>query len=94
LIGGFALALESPEAVLARSIERYEYSLPADYWSSYPQKVRAVTPEDVTRVARKYLGGGTGSDAAGKLRVWTVVVGEKSAIEEDVVKAVTTGSSK
>lgn len=94
LIGNFALTLESPEAVLARSIERYEYGLPADYWTNYASKVRAVTPADVTRVARKYLGGGTESGTAGSPPIVTVVVGEKSAIEDDVVKAVTNKNSQ
>lgn len=94
LIGNFALTLESPEAVLARSIERYEYNLPSDYWAQYPTRVRSVTPADVARVARKYLGGGTESGTASAPRVVTVVVGEKSAIEEDVVKAVNPKNSQ
>lgn len=90
LIGSFALTLESPEAVLARSIERYEYNLPADYWSQYANRVRAVTPADVARVARKYLGTAGSSESASTPRVWAVAVGEKAVIEEDVTKAVTT----
>jgi zinc protease len=31
------------------------YNLPADYWDTYPQKVAAVTAEDVQRVAKKYI---------------------------------------
>lgn len=87
LIGNFALTLESPEAVLARSIERYEYNLPADYWSTYASRVRNVAPDDIARVARKYLGVAGNPDSASKPRVWAVAVGEKAAIEEDVIKA-------
>ena len=31
------------------------YDLPADYWDTYPQRVAAVTADDVQRVARKYV---------------------------------------
>ncbi len=87
LIGNFALTLESPQAVLARSIERYEYDLPTDYWRNYANRVRSVTPADVSRVARKYLGKGGDPNSASAPRVWVVVVGEKSAIEPAVIKA-------
>jgi predicted Zn-dependent peptidase len=31
------------------------YNLPEDYWDTYPKKVMAVTPESITRVAKKYV---------------------------------------
>ena len=80
LIGSFALTLESPESVLARSLERYEYGLPTDYWNTYADRVRAVTPADVSRVARKYFGGTDGGTVHSP-RVAAVAVGEKSLIE-------------
>ncbi|MBO0726880.1 MAG: insulinase family protein [Blastocatellia bacterium] len=55
IIGGFALQLESPQTLLANIITQKIYNLPADYWDTYPQKIAAVTAEDVQRVARKYL---------------------------------------
>jgi len=55
IVGSFALQLESPESLLGDIITQKIYSLPADYWDTYPQKIAAVTADDVQRVARKYL---------------------------------------
>jgi zinc protease len=55
IIGSFALSLESPLQVLSRWMEQREYGLPDDYWDTYAQKVSAVTPDEVSRVAKKYV---------------------------------------
>jgi len=55
LIGSFALSLEDPNSLLQNIVTQKLYDLPADYWDSYPQRVSAVTPADVQRVAQKYL---------------------------------------
>jgi len=55
IIGGFALQLESPQALLQNIITQKLYSLPADYWDIYPQKIAAITQDDAQRVAQKYL---------------------------------------
>lgn len=55
IIGGFALQLESPQALLQNIITQKLYGLPADYWDIYPQKIAAITQDDAQRVARKYL---------------------------------------
>jgi predicted Zn-dependent peptidase len=55
IIGGFALSLEQPASLLQNIITQKLYNLPADYWDTYPQKVSAITAEDVQRVAQKYM---------------------------------------
>ena len=55
IVGSFALSLEQPQALLQNIITQKLYNLPADYWDTYPQRVSAITAEDVQRVAQKYL---------------------------------------
>jgi zinc protease len=55
IVGSFALQLESLQSVLQNAITQKLYSLPADYWDNYPQKIAEMTNDDVQRVARKYL---------------------------------------
>jgi zinc protease len=55
IVGGFALSLEQPQALLQNIITQKLYDLPANYWDTYPQKVMAITADDVQRVAQKYI---------------------------------------
>ncbi len=55
IVGSFALQLESPQSLLGNIVTQKIYNLPADYWDTYPQKIAAVTADDVQRIARKYL---------------------------------------
>ena len=73
IVGSFALQLESPNALLNNIITQKTYGLPADYWDTYPQKIAAITQDDVQRVARKYL------DPS---RMQIVAVGDASKISE------------
>lgn len=73
IVGGWALQLESPQSVLQNAITQKIYNLPADYWDMYPQRIAAVTPDDVQRVARKYID-------LGKLQI--VAVGDAKKIAD------------
>jgi zinc protease len=55
IIGSFALSLEQPQALLQNVMTQKIYNLPVDYWDTYPQKVSAITADDVQRVAQKYI---------------------------------------
>ncbi len=77
IVGAFASTLESPEAILTRTLDLVVNDLPLDYWDTYPAKIQAVTPADIQRVARKYMG---------KNRIQLIAVGERSQIEEGLKK--------
>jgi zinc protease len=51
IIGGFALSLELPPALLQNLFTKEIFGLEDDYWVTYPTKVGAVTREDVQRAA-------------------------------------------
>jgi predicted Zn-dependent peptidase len=55
VIASFAIALEQPSRLLDFALTRKLYNLPDDYWDKYPEKIAAVTADDIQRVARKYL---------------------------------------
>jgi len=55
VIARFALALEQPARLLEFALTRKFYNLTDDYWEAYPDMIAAVTPEDIRRVAGKYL---------------------------------------
>jgi zinc protease len=71
IAGGFARSLESPQTVAGFALNIDMYDLPADYYETYLQKLAAVTIEDVSRVAKKYIN-------PAKARI--VVVGNKDEV--------------
>lgn len=77
LVGGFARTLESNDGILARTLELVQNDLPASYWDTYPKLIEAVTPAEIMRVAKKYLGGGN---------IQLLVVGERKLIETGLAK--------
>ena len=55
MIASFALSLESPAQLLNYHVTRWRYKLTADYWDTYPDRVSAVTTQQVQAAAKKYL---------------------------------------
>ena len=53
--GAFVQSLEKAEDVAGYAIDIERYNLPKDHYRTYLQRVAAVTPQDVQRVARQYL---------------------------------------
>ncbi len=55
IVASFALSLEQPSRIMQYAADRHRYAFAADYWDHYPAALAAVTPDDVLRVARRYL---------------------------------------
>ncbi len=49
------LQFETVGQIAGRRVESVTYGLPDDYWETFPDAVRAVTVDDVTAAARRYL---------------------------------------
>jgi predicted Zn-dependent peptidase len=71
IAGGFARSLEGPQTVANFALNINMYKLPADYYETYLQKLSAVSVEDISRVANKYI-------TPGNARI--VVVGNKDEV--------------
>jgi zinc protease len=63
---------ETTQETVGTTGELFTYELPLDFYSKLPDKVDAVTPQDVERVAKQYFVPG---------RMFVVVVGDKQKIE-------------
>jgi zinc protease len=77
MIASFALSLESPAQLVSYAVTRWRYKLPADYYDTYPERVNAVTKEQIQAAARTYL-------AAGRLQI--VAVGDPAKIADPLKK--------
>ncbi len=77
LVASFALSLESPGTILGNYVTSRQFGLPADYWDRYPERIMAVTKEQVQAAARKYL------DAS---RIQVIAVGDGKKIGEGLKK--------
>ena len=68
-------AFETTGDISRRLEDAIVYHLPDDYFSTYVQKIQAVTAADVDRVAKKYIQPD---------RVAVVIVGDMKAIEPGI----------
>jgi len=55
LAGSFPLTIETPDAIASQILNVLFYGLPLSELETYRERVNAVTPEDIQRVARTYL---------------------------------------
>jgi zinc protease len=55
LAGSFPLSIETPDAIATQVLNALFYELPLDELQTYRERVNAVTPEEIQRVAMKYF---------------------------------------
>ena len=55
LAGGAAYTFETTENMAGSLAQMVVYDLPADFYATYTDRVRAITPADAQRVAERYL---------------------------------------
>ena len=72
LSGVFSLGLATQDGLLSQFSTVAQYELPDDYLETYRARVRAVTPEELLAMARKYL------DSA---NMQIVLAGDRAQIE-------------
>jgi predicted Zn-dependent peptidase len=77
LIGHLALDFETSDNVASQTLELLLYDLPLDYWNRFPEKIRALTAEEVWNAAGRRL--------APENNI-IVLVGNLSAFEKDLRK--------
>jgi zinc protease len=77
LIGHLALDFETSDNVASQTLELLLYDLPLDYWNRFPEKIRALTAEEVWNAAGQRL--------APENNI-IVLVGNLSAFEKDLRK--------
>ena len=80
----YPLGFETTSDIAARVEQAFVYHLPDDYFSTYVQKIEAVSAADVQRVAEKYIVPG---------RFAVVIAGDRAAIEP-AIKALNLGPAK
>jgi len=76
-VGNFVMALERPQTIANYALNIKTNDLPADFYTTYLQKINDVSVEDVQRVAKKYF-------KAENLRI--IVVGNGAEVLENFEK--------
>jgi predicted Zn-dependent peptidase len=76
-VGDFVRRLESPQTIANYALQKELNDLPDDFYTTYLEKINAVTKEDVQRVANKYF-------KTDNARI--VVVGKGSEVLENLEK--------
>jgi zinc protease len=71
IVASFALTLEQLAMDVSYMTTRRIYGLSPDYWDRYPEKIMAISAEDVQRVSAKYL-------AADRLQI--IAVGDAASL--------------
>ncbi|HEY3382926.1 MAG TPA: pitrilysin family protein [Vicinamibacterales bacterium] len=77
LVANFALSLETPSAILGNYVTSWAYGMPADYWDKYPERIMAITQDQIQAAARKYFD---------STRLQIVAVGDGKKIGEGLKK--------
>ena len=55
ILNAYVFTADSKAKILAQRVNLEFYGYPADYYQQYPARLQAVTADDVTRVAKKYV---------------------------------------
>ncbi|MEM9824405.1 MAG: pitrilysin family protein [Bacteroidota bacterium] len=82
IAGSFARSLEQPETVANFALNTARYGLPADYYTTYLQKLDQVSLNDVQMMAQKYIR---------PANAHIVVVGNKDEVAEKLGKFTASG---
>ena len=82
-VGDFVLALERPSTIARYALSILTEGLPADFYTTYLQKINAVSIEDIQRVTQKYF-------HLNRARIF--VTGKGSEVLENLEKTAPLGS--
>lgn len=80
--GSFARSLESPQTIARFALNIERYNLPEDYYSTYLERLAAVTPQNVMDVAKKFIK---------PENAYITVVGNKDEVAEKLDKFAASG---